>query len=70
MRKALRVGDRIVQTRTGRHGVILDRQERGGGLGFVSIRVHFDDTEKPERYYMSLSGFLKEKREVDDSYGV
>lgn len=61
MRKALKAGDRVVHKHTGKHGVILDREEPGGGLGFISVRVKFDGEQKPEWGRMSLSTFRKEK---------
>lgn len=47
MKRRIEIGDRVVFTarhskRNGFHGVVVDRTERGNGLGFITIRVLFD----------------------------
>lgn len=49
MRRKLVVGDRVVcidkyrKSLTGKHGIVIDREERGHGLGFSTLRVKFDN---------------------------
>lgn len=48
MRRSIQVGDRVVVSKkyllyTGMHGVVIDRTERGHGIGYGTLRVKLDN---------------------------
>jgi len=64
MKRKLEVGDRVVLSEkhlkhTGCHGVVIDRTERGHGIGFSTLRVRFDNGElkrEPVSYFVLERG--------------